>query len=133
MSKPMYVGLLLIRIAFGLVLAAHGAMHVQGFQEFSAANGGPLLAACAIAGELGGGLGIAVGLMTRVAGLGLAAVMWYAAFKVHIAKMPFVGTMPGTVFEYPFLVGVVGVALFITGPGAYALDSLLFGAPIDDR
>ena len=133
MSKPFYVGLLLIRITFGLVLAAHGAMKIPMFSEVAARNGGSIMAACAILGELGGGLGIAVGLLTRFAGLGLTAVMWYVAFHIQIDKAALIGTGPGTQFEYPFLVGVIGIALFITGPGAYALDSIVFGAPIDDR
>lgn len=121
-------GLLLIRLGFGLTLAMHGAQKLVHFSDFSAKQGSVLLAACAIAGELGGGLGLAVGLLTRLAGVGAAAVMWFVAFKVQgaLQHLGQIGTGDGTKWEYPFLAGLVGVAFLVMGAVEYSLDEKLF-------
>jgi putative oxidoreductase len=129
MEKSRDTGLLLIRLGFGIIMAMHGWGKVADFPNFAHKNGGTVLAACAVAGEFGGGLGLAVGFLTRIAGLGLAAVMWYIAFHIQHAHISQVGTGGGSAFEYPFLIGVVGLAFFFTGAGAYSLDARVFGPP----
>lgn len=128
MPSSISFGLLLIRLGFGLTLAMHGLPKLLHFSDFAAKQGSVLLAVCAIAGELGGGLGLAVGLLTRLAGAGLAAVMWFVAFKVQgaLQHLGQVGTGDGTKWEYPLLAGLVGFAFVVMGAGEYSLDEKLF-------
>lgn len=127
MPKREALGLLLVRLCFGLVMAAHGYGHLAAFSAFTGMAGGRWLAIGAIAGELLGGLGIAVGLATRLAGGGLGLVMMAIALTRNGAAMGHLGTGAGTVFEYPFLVGVVGWALACSGAGTFSLDQLFWG------
>lgn len=116
-------GLLLIRLAAGLLLAVHGAQKLLAFASFAPTVGGTLPAACAVAGELLGGLGLCVGLWTRLAGLGAAVVMGVVAFRVQLAHLPELGAGPGTQFEYPFLLCMVATAFVIMGAGPLSLDA----------
>jgi uncharacterized membrane protein YphA (DoxX/SURF4 family) len=81
-----------------------------------------------VAGELGGGLGLATGLLTRLAGAGMAAVMWFVAFKIQgvLHHLNQIGTGDGTKWEYPLLAGLVGFAFLVMGAGDYSLDAKLF-------
>ncbi|HLL52242.1 MAG TPA: DoxX family membrane protein [Myxococcaceae bacterium] len=125
MPSSTAVGLLLFRVFFGLVIASHGLVKLGDFSGFAARSGGTLLALCAVAGELGGGLGLATGLLTRVAGAGVAAVMFFIAFTVQLANASALGTGKGTAFEYPFLLGMFGVAFVVMGAGPYSLDAVI--------
>lgn len=124
MDRPVAAALLLLRVFFGLILAAHGAAKLGNLSGFLEANG-HFAGLGAIAGELLGGLGLAVGLFTRVAAAGLCAVMFTIAFGWHAKAIAAIGTGPGTAFEYPFLAGVLGVAFVLAGAGPYSLDALL--------
>ncbi len=126
MPKSHALGLLLLRLSFGLVLAAHGARHLASYHAFVHLAGGRWQAIGAIAGELGGGLGLATGLLTRLAGLGLGVVMLTIAFTRMFHGLAAIGTGPGVGFEFPFLVGILGVALVFTGAGEWSLDGALF-------
>jgi putative oxidoreductase len=127
MSKSHALALLLLRLSFGLTIAAHGARHLADFDAFVPKAGGTALALCAIAGELGGGLGLAFGLLTRLAGLGLGAVMLAIAFTKYPELARQLGTGAATAFEYPFLTGVLGVSFLFSGAGPFSLDEAFFG------
>ncbi len=132
MPKSYSLGLFLLRVTFGLVIAAHGAYHLAHFQQLVGFAGSRWQAAGAIAGELGGGIGLAVGLLTRLAGVGYGVVMLAIAFTHNVTggvahtilSIGHGGAAVG--FEYPFLVGVLGIAFLFTGPGDWSLDGLLF-------
>jgi putative oxidoreductase len=127
-------GILLLRSAVGLTMAAHGAQKLFGW------FGGPGLAKAALgfeqlgfvpgrrharmAGltEFGGGLLLALGLLTPVAGALILALMLVAALAVH-AKGGFFLTTGG--YEYNLVLGVAGISLVFTGPGLFSLDTLL--------
>jgi putative oxidoreductase len=126
MPRSVAFGLLLLRVCFGLVVAAHGFAKLGNFSGFAAQNGGTLLALGAIAGELGGGLGLATGFLTRVAGAGMAAVMGYIALTVQLGNAAALGTGKGTAFEFPFLLAILGIAFVVMGPGPYSLDALVW-------
>jgi putative oxidoreductase len=130
----MDIGLLLLRLTVGLTLAAHGAQKLFGW------FGGPGLDAIApmfsqvgfepgrrhalVAGlvEVGGGLLLALGFFTPVAATLVFAVMFVAAASVHVKKGFFLASGG---FEYTLVLGVAGLAIAFTGPGAFSLDALL--------
>lgn len=124
------LGLLLLRATCGLVLAAHGAQKLFGWfggnglsgtGEFFAAAGyrpGELMAVVAGLSELLGGLGLALGLLTPLAGAAAIGVMVNAA-AFHWDDGFFGG------MEYPLVLALAAVAIAVTGPGRYAVDRLL--------
>jgi putative oxidoreductase len=71
--------------------------------------------------EFGGGLGLALGLFTRQAGLAAAANMAVAARKAHWPQ----GFYGQGGYEFPLLLGLVAGALAMTGPGAISIDHVL--------
>ena len=86
--------LLIVRVFLGVVFVAHGAQKVFGLfggpglkgtiGYFRSALGvPPALAVLAALTECFGGLAVFVGLLTRVAALGLLVVMLVAVAKVH--------------------------------------------------
>jgi putative oxidoreductase len=128
----MAFGLLLIRLAFGLALAAHGAQKLfgvlggfgiagtGGFFETLGFRPGKPFATLAGAGELGGGLALAFGFLTPFAASVLMASMLVAMFGVHVEK-GFFAQHGG--YEFPLLVAAAAAGLAFTGPGAISLDA----------
>jgi putative oxidoreductase len=85
------------------------------------------LAVLAIMAEFLGSLGLAVGLLTRVAALGIAVVMLVAIVAVHREHgffMNWYGTQQGEGFEYNVLALGLALALVVSG-GVWALDAIL--------
>ncbi|MCM3175843.1 DoxX family protein [Paenibacillus sp. MER 99-2] len=129
------VGLLLIRLVIGLSFMAHGAQKLfgwfggygikgtGGWFESMGMKPGVLVALLAGLAEFGGGLLLALGLLTPVGGILIALTMVIAIVKVHGAN-GYWSTQNG--FEYNLAILVVGVALALTGGGQYALDALIF-------
>ena len=86
--------LAMLRIVLGIVFFAHGAQKMLGWfggpgfsttmQLFGEMGVPSLLAFLAIAAEFFGGLGLIIGLLTRVAALGIAITMVVAMIKVHL-------------------------------------------------
>jgi putative oxidoreductase len=127
----MSYGLLLIRLVFGLTLAAHGSQKL--FAWFG--GGGPRgtagmfeklgfkqpLALAVLAGvaEFGGGLLLAVGLLTPLAAFALVVVMLVAIVTVHWEK-GFWSTAGG--YEFNLAIVAAAVAIAATGPGRFSLD-----------
>jgi putative oxidoreductase len=70
--------------------------------------------------ETGGGLLLALGLLTPLAAALLCGVMLVAAISVHIKKGFFV---TGGGYEYTLVLGVAALTLAFTGPGALSLDA----------
>jgi putative oxidoreductase len=95
-----------------------GGMHAMGFHPSKPS------AVLAGLGEAGGGLLLALGLATPVGGAAAASTM-VAAGAVHKPAGFFV-TEGG--YEYAGMLGLIGTALAVGGPGHYSLDRLL-----DDR
>ena len=147
------LGLLLLRSGAGVILMAHGYPKLFGgpgkeppapaagllgpnFPE-AVEKGGPesfaetlkhlgvpqpqVAAVVAGLSEFGGGLGMILGLQTRPAGLLAATTMAVAARKAHWEK----GFFGQGGFEFPALLGLVGLSLALTGPGAISIDRLL--------
>ena len=71
--------------------------------------------------ELGGGLALAAGFLTRPVAFAAAFNMGVATWKAHW-KNGFYGQGG---FEFPLLLGTAALAIGLTGPGAISLDALL--------
>ncbi|MEV0847007.1 DoxX family membrane protein [Streptomyces sp. NPDC049954] len=127
------LGLLLLRLGTGGVLAAHGSQKLFGWfggggldatgQAMEAMGYAPgrLNALAAGLGEAGGGALLAVGLATPAAGAAAAGTMAGAA-AVHSPNGFFA---QGGGYEYPAFLGFAAAALSVAGPGRYSLDHKL--------
>lgn len=122
-------GLLLLRIVVGLTLSAHGLNKFFGGGRIPGTAGwfdsigmrpGRVHALAAATTETGAGLLFAMGLLTPLAGAGFVGLMTVAAWTVH-RKNGFFVVKQG--WEYNLILAVIGVAVAVTGPGAYSLDS----------
>lgn len=129
---------LILRLTLAIVIFPHGAQKalgwfgghgVRGTLGFFSSQGIPLpLGLLAIAAEFLGSIGVAVGLLTRVAAFGIACVMVVAIATVHWKVgffMNWFGTQEGEGYEYHLLVLGIALALIIGGAGRWSLDALL--------
>ncbi len=134
MSNLTSVGILILRLAFGLTFAAHGAQKLFGWfngpgmkRRIAATRAMGLEPAEPLAwlnafGEFLGGLGVAAGFITPVAALGCLASMTVAIAKVHGPK-GFWNRAGG--MEYPMILVAVAFVLMLIGPGRYSIDAAL--------
>ena len=123
------LGLLVLRVVLGTVFLAHGAqkLFVYGFAGVTGAFTqmgaplpgitGPMVALV----EFFGGIALIVGLLSRLAGFGLAATMLGAIVLVHAAAGFFAPN--GVEFVLTLLAGALAIA--VTGAGRYSLDHVL--------
>ena len=130
----------ILRLVLGAVFFAHGAQKALGWfggygfrgtmKFFTGAGIPAVFALLAIAAEFLGPLGLAVGLLTRVAAFGIACVMLVAIFTVHWPHgffMNWYGNQKGEGFEYHLLVVGIAITLIIVGAGAWSMDGALAG------
>jgi len=128
----------IIRLILGVVFFAHGAQKLLGW------FGGPglkptlsmmhehlglpvPLAFLAVNVEFLGGLGLIVGLLSRVAAAGIAFVMFAAIFMVHGRNGLFLnwfGDRKGHGYEYHLLAIALAAVIIARGSGAVSLDRL---------
>jgi putative oxidoreductase len=130
----MDAGLLIARVVFGLLMAAHGAQKLfgwfgghglagtGGFMESLGFRPGRMFAATAALAEFAGGLLLALGLFGPVGPALMLSVMIVAAMTVHWKNGLF--AMSNGI-ELALLYGTAAVALALTGPGQYSLDARL--------
>ncbi|HEX6322327.1 MAG TPA: DoxX family protein [Vicinamibacterales bacterium] len=138
-TKTLDYGLLLIRVALGIVMVAHGAQKlftfgypgvVGGFTQMGLPLPG-ISAALIIAAELGGGILMLAGLFTRFAGAAFAFAMTVAALKVHLAA----GFFLPSGYEFTMMLGAAALGIVLTGPGRFSIDALIARrrrVPVDD-
>jgi putative oxidoreductase len=126
----------ILRVILGVVFFAHGAQKMLGWlggNGFSGTMGfftnnlhiPAVFAFLAIAAEFFGGLGLILGLLTRMAAFGIAVNMVVAVLTVHLPNgffMNWTGTQKGEGFEYHLLVLAMTVFLMIKGGGAASVD-----------
>ncbi len=128
------LGLLILRLVIGLTLAAHGAQKLFGW------FGGPGMtvwtdamtrmrirpatpwAWTAALAEFGGGLALALGLLSPLPSYAIAGSMLVAIALVHRPK-GFFNSKGGYEFNLSILAAVAALALI--GPGTYSIDAAL--------
>jgi putative oxidoreductase len=127
---------LILRLTLAAVMFPHGAQKVLGWfggygfrgtmAYFTKSGFPPALAFLAITAEFLGPFGLALGLLTRVAALGIATVM-LGALLVHRRYgffMNWFGAQQGEGVEYHILALSLALALVIGGAGTWSLDAL---------
>ncbi|HJQ12518.1 MAG TPA: DoxX family protein [Gemmatimonadaceae bacterium] len=128
------LGLLLIRVVFGLIFAAHGAQKLFGWfsgygltgtGEFMVNLGftpGRAFATAASLSEFVGGLLLALGFLGPIGPALMLSVMIVAMVTVHWKNGFFVATSG---IEHPLMFAVAAIGLALTGPGRYSVDYAL--------
>src|SRR5271165_6381221 len=142
LSTPNDYVLTILRLILGIVFFAHGAQKMLGWFGgygftgtmgfFTQKMGIPApLAFLAICAEFFGGLGLIVGLFSRIAAFGIIINMLVAIFTVHHVNgffMNWTGQQKGEGFEYHLLVIALGIVVMLKGAGALSLDRMLAGS-----
>jgi putative oxidoreductase len=130
----------LARVILGVVLFAHGAQMLLGWyggagykhsiQVLTASVKLPAsLAALVILTQFFGGLGLILGLLTRLAALGVLATMIGAVITVHYKFgffMDWFGDREGHGFEYHLLAIALSIVIIANGAGALSLDRVVY-------
>ena len=131
----------IVRVMLGVVIFAHGAQKVFGWfggagfdatmTRFTEVYNIPLVFAfIAIMAEFLGGLGLIVGLLTRIAALGISTSMLFAIVIVTGSEGFFInwaGNLPAgdEGYEFQLLAIAMGVSVLVKGAGAFSLDRIL--------
>src|SRR5947209_5750485 len=130
----MHLGLLVLRLVVGLLFVGHGAQKLfgiwgghglkgtAGFFEAIGLKPGRFHATAAGVFEFGGGLLLALGLLTPVAALVLIATMTAAVITVHWTKG--LWTTDGG-YEFNLVLAAAAFTLAAAGPGNWSLDHAL--------
>ena len=130
--------LTVLRLVLGVVFFAHGAQKALGWfggpgfdgtiEMFSNMGINEPLAILAMTAEFLGGLGLIVGLLARIAALGVTTNMLVAIILVHRQVGFFVnwsGNQSGEGFEFHFLAVALAIAILVKGAGALSFDRII--------
>ena len=138
-TDPNWV-LTILRVVLGAVMFAHGAQKMLGWfggYGFSGTMGfftknmripAPF-AFLAICAECFGGLGLILGLLTRIAAFGVGVNMLVAIPMAHWEHGLFAnwtGAQKGEGYEYHLLALAIVVAIIVQGAGALSLDQVIY-------
>jgi putative oxidoreductase len=128
------LGLLVIRLAVGLIFAAHGLQQYFGLwggpgmvgwtgaMDHMGFRPGNYWALGSTIVQVGGGIGLAIGLLTPIAAAALVGIGLVIILKVHWQK-GFWNSKGGFEFPLTLLAGAIGVLLI--GPGGISIDGWL--------
>lgn len=122
------LGLLMLRLALGTVMIAHGYGKIFGgmhqFMSMLPHLGiPPWMGYLTAAAEFGGGILLVVGFLTRLAALAIVIDMMVAIFKVHLHN-GLMGSKGGPGFEFPMVCAAIAFSLIWSGAGPIAMDWL---------
>lgn len=123
------IGLLVLRLITGAIFVAHGGqkLFVYGLDGVTGSFGQMGVPAAGLVGplvafvEFFGGLALITGLLTRLAGLGVASVMIGAMLLVHLPA----GFFAPNGIEFPLSLFGAAIALMFMGAGRFSLDATL--------
>ncbi len=136
-EKLSHWSLIPLRLAIGIIFIAHGAQKLFGvwgglgfsgtIETFSAELGIPAaLTVLAMVTEFFGGIALIIGLLTRLASLGLSIVILTAIFTVHLPNGFFLSwyLKPGVGHGVEMHLALLGGALvlFFAGAGRLSID-----------
>ncbi len=123
-------GLLILRVAVGIVMIAHGYNHIfrggkidgtAGWFESLGMKPGILHAWLASLTELGAGAMLILGFLTPLASGGVVGVMLVALITNHL-KNGFFIFRPGEGYEYVLTLLLTGIAIAGIGAGQWSID-----------
>lgn len=123
-------GLLILRVAIGIVMFAHGYNHIFGGGRIKGTAGwfeslgmkpGLLHAWTASLAELGAGVLLVVGLATPLAAAAVVGTMLVALITNHLRNGYFI-FRPGEGYEYVLTLILVAIAIGAVGAGGWSLD-----------
>ena len=123
-------GLLVLRVAIGIVMVAHGYNHIFGGGKIKGTAGwfeslgmkpGILHAWTASITELGAGLMLILGLFTPLAAAGVVGTMLVALITNHLRNGFFI-FRPGEGYEYVLTLILVAIAIGAVGAGGWSVD-----------
>ena len=128
-TRRIDLALAVLRVVVGIIFLAHGGqkLFVYGFAGVSGAFAQMGVPAPGVMGpfvalvEFFAGAALVVGLLTRLASLGLISTMVGAILLVHLKN----GFFAPTGFEYPLALLAAAASLAIAGPGAFSADSII--------
>jgi putative oxidoreductase len=127
------LGLLIIRVGVGGMIAAHGYNHFFGGGRLPGAGRwfdslgirpGLLHAWTTAVVEVGAGVMFAIGLLTPLAAAGIIGIMSVAGIVVHRPNGFFI-TKEG--YEYVLVVSLTCAGVAATGPGRWSVDHAVLG------
>src|SRR5688572_29976447 len=138
-QTPNDLTLTLARVILALVFLGHGTQKMFGWFDgpgftraidiFEQSMGiPPALTVLAIVAEVFGGLGLLVGLLTRIAAIGVLGVMIVGPLSTGLYVRFFMnwqGRNPGEGIEYHLLAIALILIVLVQGAGALSLDRLL--------
>jgi putative oxidoreductase len=120
--------LLILRLVAGLAFILHGWPKIQNpftWMGPDAFAPGVFLALAALS-EFGGGIALILGLLTRIASLGIASTMIVAVyFHAVLRGDSFVGKPGEGSYELALVYAAVACLLIVTGPGRISLDRII--------
>jgi putative oxidoreductase len=119
-------GLLILRLALGTVMIAHGYQKVFGgmpqfMQMLSHMGIPPWMGYLTAAAELGGGILLVAGFLTRLAAIAIFLDMAVAISKVHLQHGLF---SKNGGYEFPMVCAAAAFSLIWSGAGPIAIDWL---------
>jgi putative oxidoreductase len=131
--------LTVLRLAAGIMILPHGLQKTfglfggPGFSKMMAgftqgAHIPVVFAFLAIMAEFLGGIGLILGLLTRIAAFGIACNMLVAVVMIHQHFgffMNWAGNQKGEGFEYHLLATAITVMLMVKGGGALSVDGAI--------
>ncbi len=132
--QTLSIGLLVVRVVIGFIMAAHGAQKLLGwwggyglrgtgqFFEQLGFQPGPAFAAAASVSEIVSGLLVAFGFLGPIGPALMISVMIVAAMTVHWEHGLFAANNG---IELPLLYGATAFGLALTGFGDYSVDAVL--------
>lgn len=130
------VGMLIVRLALGLVIFPHGAQKLLGWfgghgfagtmSFFTSQMGLPAVVVfLVILAESFGALSLIIGFLGRVGAFGILCVMLGAMFMVHLQHgffMNWYGNQQGEGYEYHLLAIGMALAILVKGSGSLSID-----------